>query len=224
MNAAAEPSVNDLSPILPAGVENEPMLLLDTTGSMSYAAADGSTVRRWDVITEALGGIVETLAAKDSQAEAEAAAGEDAGGLMTITFAGGEAENIEDLNPGNWKGKLANVQLGGNTQIMPGWNMLVDTYLEEFGNRPKEDRPHLLGLVITDGEASDTAEFADQLTQSRGGTYVCVAILGFGSEHDAALAAYQKVAAANDHIRVVSFDSQTDPKVITDAVIALIGG
>ena len=42
MNSAAEPSVNDLSPMLPAGVENELMLLLDTTGSMSYAAADGS--------------------------------------------------------------------------------------------------------------------------------------------------------------------------------------
>jgi hypothetical protein len=210
--------------MLPAGVENEPMLLLDTTGSMTYKAAENSNVTRWDVITEALGGVVEVLAAKDSQAEAEAAAGEDAGGLMTVTFADGEAEDLEDLNPGNWKAKLASVQLGGHTEVMPGWNRLVDVYLEEFGTRPKEDRPHLLALVITDGEAQDTAEFAAQLAQSKGGTYVCVAILGYGAEHDAALAAYQKVADANDHVRVVSFDSQTDPTVITDSILSLIGG
>jgi hypothetical protein len=40
----AEPSVNDLTPMLAAGVENEPMLLLDTTGSMSYPVAEDSKV------------------------------------------------------------------------------------------------------------------------------------------------------------------------------------
>lgn len=221
--STTEPSVNDLSPIVPAGVENEPMLLLDTTGSMSYKAAADSNVTRWGVICEALDGIVDILAAEDSQAEAEAEAGEDAGGLMTITFADGTAKNLEDLSPANLKAKLASVQLGGHTEIMPGWNMLVDQYLEEFGDKPKEDRPHLMALVITDGEANDTDQFAAQLAQSKGGTYVCVAIIGYGSEHDTALAAYQQVAAANDHIRVVSFDSVTDPTVITQAVLSLIG-
>jgi hypothetical protein len=52
--ATIEPSVNDLSPMLKPGVEKEPMLLLDTTGSMSYAAAADSTVERRQVIGEAM--------------------------------------------------------------------------------------------------------------------------------------------------------------------------
>lgn len=218
-----EPSVNDLSPMLPQGVENEPMLLLDITGSMSYPIAEGSDVRRMDLVGEAIGRIVEVMGAKDSQAAEEAAAGEDAGGLMTVTFAGGKAECIDDLSPKNWREKWGKLPWGGGTQIMPGWNLLVDTYMEEFGETPKQDRPHLLALIITDGEASDNDEFAKTLEQAAGGTYVCVALLGFGEEHDAALAAYQAIAEKNEHVRVVTFESETDPDVIANGVISLIG-
>jgi hypothetical protein len=220
---APEPSVNDLRPMFNPGVEHEPMLLLDTTGSMSYAAADGSKIQRREVIGEAIGRIVEKLAAADSQAAEEAAAGEDAGGLMTVTFAGGSADCIDDLNPGNWRQKWNRIEWGGGTQIMPGWNLLVETYLAEFGEVPKQDRPHMLALVITDGEADDTDQFAQTLAQARGGTYVCMAVLGFGPEHDRALAAYQRIAAANDHVRVVTFGSETDPDTIADGVLSLIG-
>ncbi|MGH9067984.1 MAG: hypothetical protein ACRD0J_10925, partial [Acidimicrobiales bacterium] len=177
--------------MLPAGVENEPMLLLDTTGSMSYPVAEGSTIERRQVIGEAIGRVVEIMAAKDSQAAKEQAAGEEKGGLMTITFAGGSAECIDDLNPENWRQKWNAIRWGGGTRILPGWNKLVDTYMEEFGEVPKQDRPHLLALVVTDGEADDTEDFAKTIVQARAGTYVCVAILGFGAEHDQALQAYR---------------------------------
>jgi hypothetical protein len=220
---AVEPSVNDLRPMLPAGVENEPMLLLDTTGSMTYPVAERSAIQRREVIGEAIGRIVEKLAAQDSQAAKEQEAGEDAGGLMTVTFAGGSAECIDDLSPDNWREKWAAIQWGGGTRIMPGWNLLVDTYMEEFGEVPKQDRPHLLALIVTDGEADDTDQFAQTLAQAKGGTYVCVAILGFGTEHDRALAAYQRIAAVNDHVRVVTFGSETDPTTIADGVLSLLG-
>lgn len=218
-----EPSVNDLRPMFQPGVENEPMLLLDTTGSMSYPAAEGSNVQRREVLGEAIGRIVEKLAAADSQAAEEAAAGEDAGGLMTVTFAGGAAECIDDLNPGNWRQKWNRIAWGGGTRIMPGWNLLVETYLAEFGEVPKQDRPHLLALVITDGEADDTDQFGQTLAQAKGGTYVCVAVLGFGPEHDRALAAYQAISAANDHVRVVTFGSETNPDTIADGLLSLLG-
>lgn len=220
---SVEPSVNDLSPILARGVDNEPMLLLDTTGSMSYPVAQGATVQRRQVIGEAIGRVVEVLAVKDSQAATEQAAGTDAGGLMTVTFAGGTAECIEDLNPGNWRQKWGAIRWGGGTQIMPGWDTLIEVYMTEFGAVPKLDRPHLLALVITDGEADDTAAFTAALAQARGGIYVCIAVLGFGAEHDAALSAYQQVAAGNDHVRVVSFGSETDPTAIADGVLSMIG-
>jgi hypothetical protein len=220
--ATVEPSVNDLSPMLQPGVEKEPMLLLDTTGSMSYAAAEGSTVERRQVIGEAIGRIVEVLGAEDSQAAKEQAAGEDAGGLMTVTFAGGTAESIDDLSPDNWRDKWRAIRWGGGTQIMPGWEKLVDTYLEEFGEIPKQDRPHLLALVITDGEADDTDQFAQTLAQAKGGVYVCIAILGYGEEHDRALQVYKQIEAQNDHVRVVTFGSETDPNTIADGLLSMI--
>ncbi len=218
----SEPSVNDLSPMLKPGVEKEPMLLLDTTGSMSYPVAEGSTVERRQLIGEALGRIVEVLGAEDSQAAKEQAAGEEAGGLMTITFAGGSATNIEDLSADNWRQKWAQIRWGGGTRIMPGWEMLVEQYLEEFGDVPKLDRPHLLGLVITDGEADDTDQFAQTLAQAKGGVYVCIAILGYGQEHDRALQVYKQIEAQNDHVRVVTFGSETNPDVIADGLLSMM--
>lgn len=221
---SAEPSVNDLSPMLKPGVEKEPMLLLDTTGSMSYPVAEGSPIERRQVIGEAIGRIVEVLGAEDSQAAKEQAAGEeDKGGLMTVTFAGGSAQNIEDLNPDNVRQKWNAIRWGGGTLIMPGWDMLVDTYMEEFGDVPKIDRPHLLALVVTDGEADDTSQFADTLAQAKGGVYVCVAILGYGTEHDKALQAYKQIEAQNDHVRVVTFGSETDPEAIAQGLLSIAG-
>jgi hypothetical protein len=217
-----EPSIQDLSPVVPKGVEREPVLLVDTSGSMSYPAAAGSSVRRWDVVTEAMPTIVTTLGAADSQAEAEAAAGEDAGGLMTVTFASSATE-VGDLNEGNWRQKWDAVQIGGGTHIMPGWNLVVEDYLEEFGDTPQIERPALLLLVVTDGEAADMEAFEAECAKAHGTTYIAVAVVGYGPDHDATVAAYQKLAASNNHVRVVSFDSNTDPNVLAQGLLSLAG-
>ncbi len=218
-----EPSIGDLSPIMPAGVEKEPMLLLDTTGSMSWPnTAEGGPERR-QVIQEAMLTIVTRLAAEDSQAEAEKAAGEDAGGLMTVTFADGQAECIDDLSPENFQAKWAAISWGGGTYIMPGWTELMKTYMEEFGDVPALDRPQILALVITDGEANDTDAFASELSKLKGVGHACIAVMGYGDEHDRALLVYQGVAESNPNVRVVSFGNETDPNVIADAVDSLLG-
>lgn len=219
---AAEPSINDLSPLIAKGVEREPMLLLDITGSMSYPATPGGPSRR-DVVHEAIATVVTVLGAADSQAAKEKAAGEDAGGVMTITFAGGKATNIEDLSPDNIKEKWAAIPWGGGTYIVPGWELLVETYMEEFGNVAKQDRPHMLATIITDGEAEDTDDFVKVLSQTGAGTYVLVAIVGYGDEHDHALKSYKAIADKNDHVRVLSFDSVTDPNKIANELLAIVG-
>src|SRR5258708_12243565 len=81
--------------------EKEPMLLLDTTGSMNYATAQNDPTPRKDTIREAISIIVSRLAAADSQAAHE----EEGGGLRTITFADGQAHDIGDLNPDNLQHK-----------------------------------------------------------------------------------------------------------------------
>lgn len=216
-----EPGIGDISPVVPAGTEKEPMLLLDTTGSMSYSNDEADTFKRMDIIGEAIGTVVEKLGAEDSQAAAEAAAGEDAGGVMTVTFADGNAENIGDLSTANWREKWSKIQWGGNTYIMPGWELLVKTYQDEFGTEG-DDRPDMLGLIITDGEANDTDEFAAAIAQATNKTHVVIALLGYGDEHDRALATYQEIAAANTHVRVVTFGNQTDPATISRSVLSLV--
>jgi hypothetical protein len=222
-----EPSIedlaNNLTPLTRA--ETEPMLLLDTSGSMTWPAADGSNVSRQQVVGEAIGAIVRALEAKDSQAERERAAGVDEaeiGGLYTIGFADGPTD-YEDLNSANLAAKWGKIQWGGRTQITGGWDALVEQYTEEFGDMPKQDRPHLLALIITDGEAQDGAQFAKTLEAQGGKTYVVVAVVGFGPDHDATLQQYRAIEAKNSNVRVITFDSVTDPATISESLLALIG-
>ena len=88
------------------GEEKEPMLLLDTTGSMNYPAEEGGQVKRREVIQEAIKIIVAELAQEDTQAAHE----EEGGGLRTVTFAGGDAYDVEDLNPNNLHDKWSQIR------------------------------------------------------------------------------------------------------------------
>lgn len=201
-----------------SGVEKEPMLLLDTTGSMTYPSSASDPTPRKDVIREAISIIVEQLAAHDSQAEHE----EEGGGLRTITFAGGTAHDIEDLNPDNLREKWNRIHWGGGTDIMPGFKLLLKTYTDEFGKEPVNERPMLLALVITDGEANDTAQFAQAVSHASDNLYVVLAIIGYGAEHDQTLRAYQNVAAQNSHVKVLPFAGETDPQVIASALLRMV--
>jgi hypothetical protein len=195
------------------------MLLLDVTGSMNFAAAQGSSTPRRVVIQEAISIVVEQLAREDSEAEHE----EGGGGLRTITFANGTAKDLEDLNPGNLRTKWERIAWDGGTLIMPGWNKLIEVYADEFGDRPVSQRPKLLALIITDGEARDFAKFAQTLKSLGGNIYVELAVIGYGSEHDNALKTYQQAADANPgHIEVRTFGSQTDPQQIAEGLLAMI--
>ena len=223
MSLQEEPGIGDISPVAAAGVPKEPMALIDTTGSMTWENEEGSGMARKDVLGEAMGIIVEKLGAEDTQAAAEEEAGEDAGGLMTVTFAVDNVQKIGDLSPANWREKWAKIRWGNQTEIMPGWNALNEVYLDEFGDTPALDRPKMLALIITDGEAQDTDAFAAETAKVGKSAYIVICIMGYGEEHDRALAVYQKVAEANDHVRVVSFGNSSDPNRIADAVISLVG-
>lgn len=193
------------------------MLLLDTTGSMAASVSLTSAITRRDLVKEAISTIVERLAIEDSQAEHE----EEGGGLMTITFANGTAENLDDLNPQNLRQKWSNIRWGGNTQIMPGWRLLHEVYLEEFGERAPRDRPALLALVITDGEADDITQFSNALMADEN-AYVVIAIVGFGAEHDRALRSFQHAAMYNKRLKIIPFDSETNPLLVAGSLLEMM--
>ena len=197
----------------------EPMLLLDVTGSMNYPTSETSKTPRRIVIQEAISIVVERLAREDSEASNE----EHGGGLRTVTFANGTAKDLEDLNPGNLRQKWEHIVWDGGTLVMPGWNKLIEVYSDEFGDRPASQRPKLLALIITDGEARDFQKFSDTIKKLSGNIYVELAIIGYGAEHDNALRSYQQSADANPgHVEVRTFGSQTDPQQIAEGLLAMI--
>jgi uncharacterized protein YegL len=207
-----------------AGPANlEPALLLDTSGSMSYPTTADGQVQRRELVGEAIPLIIAGLEGFDAQAAKETeAAGEEEGGVMTVTFAS-EAKVVGDLNSGNVRAQFGSIQWGGGTNIVPGFQLVLSNYLEEFADEDVTSRPSLLCMVITDGEASDEAEFEESLSKSKGGTYVAVAVVGYGPEHDKALAGYQRIAAANNHVRALSFADTTDPNGLAQALLAMFG-
>ena len=198
--------------------EKEPMLLLDTTGSMQYGVSETDNTPRHTLVREAISIIVGRLAGEDSQAAHEA----EGGGLRTVTFADGAAHDIEDLNPANLVEKWKQIRWRGGTQIMPGFKKLLEVYTEEFGSRPKTERPVLMALVITDGEADDTIEFHATVGRASGDLYVVLAVVGYGAEHDAALASYRAIEATNAHVKVVSFAAETNPETIAGTLLRMI--
>ncbi|HEV7213643.1 MAG TPA: hypothetical protein VGP33_00860, partial [Chloroflexota bacterium] len=147
---------------------------------------------------------------------------EEGGGLRTVVFAGGQASDIGDLNPNNLEEKWRTIRWAGGTRIIPGWNKLIETYSEEFGQVAPAERPLLMALVITDGEADDSDAFGRAIQKASGGVYVALAILGYGPEHDAALRSYQQIEAQNAHVRVLPFGSETDPQVIARALLRML--
>lgn len=212
------------TPIVPKGQKKEVIVLLDTSGSMEWEAADGSPVTRWQVVSEAMPLFVAALEAQDSEAQAEQAGGSDEkGGLLIHGFSNLHTE-LGDFNSSNFTRKWAGITVGGGTTIMPAWRAAQEDYMEEFGDLDAFDRPALLTLVITDGEATDAAEFGAVLEKAKTGTYFAVAIVGHGDEHDKTLASYSSAAKANPkHVTVVSFDSVTNPRDLATDLITLAG-
>ena len=196
----------------------EPMLLLDTTGSMNYATDVNNPKKRLDTVREALHLLVPRLGEHDGEAEKE----EDGGGLRTVTFADGVAFDLGDLSVSNLDAKFAQIHWHGSTWIMPGWTALLQVYLNEFGQRPPTERPLVLVAVISDGEAADIINFGFAMQQLPMGVYVAIGIVGFGVEHDNAMRSFLPIVNSQPRCRVVQVRSgpagDTNAHQIADAL------
>jgi len=196
----------------------KPMLLLDVTASMNYPTSEKDETPRRETIHKSIAHIVTSLSENASQSEEK----KGRGGLRTITFAGGVAQDIGDLTPQNLKHKWEKIEWGGGTRIVPGWMLLHDVFMDDFGDLKASRRPLVIALVITDGEAEDTERFAKDLQRVHGYVFVVVAIIGFGKEHDMAFEAYKTIEAANDHVKVITLASETTPQEIATTLLKMI--
>jgi Mg-chelatase subunit ChlD len=212
------------TPIVPKGQRREVIVLLDTSGSMEWEAAEGSPVTRWQIISEAMPQFVRALEGEDTAAAAERAGGTGNGGGLLIHGFSNLHTALGDFNSSNFSHKWQDIQVGGGTTIMPAWRAAQEDYVEEFGDVDPDDRPALLTLVITDGEATDAAEFDEVLENAEADRYFAVAIVGHGEEHDRTLATYEGAARVNPrHVSVVSFESVTNPRELASDLIVMAG-
>src|SRR5260370_14024874 len=173
---------------------------------MNWSSSETDPTARKDVVGEAIGTIVEVLAAADSQAarEGEEQDDEGAGGLRTVLFSGNRpGRDIGDLNPDNLQAKWNAIQWIGDTWIVPGFNALLQAYRSEFGSRPAETRPILRALVITDGEAKDPDQFDSLLERASGNMYVIIATVGHGRDNHRTVASYQSTQQRHAPLNVL---------------------
>lgn len=200
---------------LNAGETLEPMLLLDRTGSMNDPNDQTSWTPRREVIHHMIVKLSGALQKLDTAGQEEA----DEGGLRTVTFAGGEAEDVGDINPKNAEGKWGHIRWSGGTWIVPGFQKLLEVFKDEFGT---SSNTTLLAIVATDGEAEDINEFNRLLAQLGGGIYLVVLVLGYGDAHDKIVAAYDKIASVNHHVRVIPFTGDVTDDQVVDTLVAMI--
>ena len=116
---------------------------------------------------------------------------------------------------------LTAIKWGGGTQIVPGWQVLKQAYNEEFGNRKEEDKPLLMAVVITDGEADDVNEFA-QIIRNDQSAYILIVLVGFGEDYQKAVFSFNNIQQVNKRVKVMSMGSQTDPHVIASTLLKMV--
>lgn len=212
------------TPLVSKTREKEVVALIDESSSMNWEAAEGGGVDRWTLVTEAMPLLIAALEGQDSQAKAEQAGGSDEkGGVLMHGFSDGHNEH-GDLNSSNFSRVWPQQPRGGTTHIMAAWEAALEEYMEEFGDADPTERPALMTLVITDGEAADADQFEKVLDSAKAGRYFAVAIVGHGDAHDRTLASYQGAAQRNPkHVAVMSFDSVTDPGELARELIHVAG-
>ena len=210
------------TPLVPAWRNKEVICLLDTSGSMEWEAAEGSTITRHQIVGEAMPQFVRALEGQDSAAEAEQAAGSDElGGLLIHGFSNLHTE-LGDFNSSNFDRRWNAIRWGGGTTILPAWKAALADFNKEFGD--EVEPPVLLCLIITDGEATDAQDFGQVLAQTHPDRYFAVAIVGYGEDHDKTLASYAAIERSNPkHVKVMSFDSVTDPSELAQDLILMAG-
>lgn len=197
--------------------DKEPMLLLDVTASMNAPISVKKSTARLKVVEEVIRLLVEQI----SYAFSNNPKKKKGSGLRTITFAGGTSEDINELTPTNFFNRWNKIKWEGNTRIMAGWRALNQVFLKEYGRLPLDQRPVMLALVVTDGDALDIEEF-EQSLQSDQNAYVVIAIVGYGEDHDRALNQFNLISKANPRLKVIPLLGTDDAQLIAGTLLSMI--
>lgn len=203
----------------------EPVLLLDTSGSMNWPVSSQLPLRgltRRNLVESAISTIVARLGEYDAQAQYS----NGTGGLKTIVFSSEMVMGLGNMNSVNFKEKWNSVRWNGASAILPGWSMVLQEYLLEFGDLEVERRPMLVCMCLTDGVASDWPAFQEALATEAGTQGIeyrlAVFLVGDDSESINALLRMQHVAAMNGRVEVYSLQRAISGEEVSNVVLEMV--
>lgn len=199
-------------------IRKEPAFIVDKTGSMQEMVSPTSGMSKWELATRVAEGLVNGLAEHDSQGADE----KGGGGLLTYAFSDGECVEVGDLNPSNFRDSWRKLHPNGGTYIMPAFEAATEAFNEEFGHLAADIQPKLLLAVLTDGALHDLRKATGWLEKAGGNLYVYVIVVGYGEDHDAALAQWRDIDAGSVHLTVKAMTASDDSAEIVREILAQI--
>lgn len=211
------------------GREKEPVFIIDRSRSNLEYADPEQTITKADLLRTAIPIVTKALAGLDSQAAHETGTGK--GGVRAFSFnepgeftGWNEAEaefederDLGDVHEGNIQEVMYPDFFDGRTYPMPAIRASEKCFQAEFGNRPLRNRPTQMIVIWTDGQISEQREedaFEEWLSQCDETCVVGVVVIGYGDGHNAAVKAYQRLAANNKYLSVVALTGVSDPNEI----------
>ncbi|PYI07751.1 hypothetical protein BO78DRAFT_312190 [Aspergillus sclerotiicarbonarius CBS 121057] len=150
-------------------------------------------------------------------------------GYQLVTFAN-RANNIGFINHANLNDMWNNVNFGGGTRVMMGWQKIKDLHFQRYsesaiyhpvyGWQAGPRTPMLRLLLLLDGEATDMDEFELDLL---GLSWVHVTIFLIGVDgcphHHRHANELQRISQANPHVSFVEAQGKTPERYVTHELL-----
>jgi hypothetical protein len=224
--------------------KKEPYFILDGSGSEDELADPEGTITKTELICGVVTQLTPVVEGDDAEAAAEQASGSPGkGGMRTfvgnvpdpIEFEEGEDESddprdLGDINSANLQAKLdqfrALVALHARTYLRPALDAAKHAFDTEFPGA--KDRAMEV-IFINDGKLDDEAEVEAWVAANAGPRcIICVVVVGYDPKpsprgHDAAVAAWNRIAAGNKYLAVDAVTGVADAQEVAFDVQFLAG-
>ena len=156
-------------------------------------------------------------------------------GIFTATSSS-EGRYLGPLSVSDFRGEWSSrIHLGGPTRVMPGWQVVKNTYFDRqrkdghgwldpiFGWQATPGMPKLSLLIFLGGKADDMDEFHLELLGVTW-AYVTIALVGMENDpyHHAEAAALERVAQSNPRVGIYEMHGRVCERMVVEALLSSV--